>query len=76
MIAKNNENSNSSVEARENSHVEARGNSSVEAWGNRLGPENTTSKQALDYLFRKGLQGSQARDTALTQIESEKVVEG
>ena len=68
MIAKNNENSNSSVEARENSHVEARGNSSVEAWGNRLGPENTTSKQALDYLFRKGLQGSQARDTALTQI--------
>ena len=42
----------------------------------RLGPENTTSKQALDYLFRKGLQGSPARDTALTQIESEKVVEG
>ena len=34
------------------------------------------SKQALDYLFRKGLQGSPARDTALTQIESEKVVEG
>lgn len=39
----------------------------------RLGPENTTSKQALDYLFRKGLQGSPARDTALSQIESEEV---